>query len=136
MPSGITSQITKADLIEQLEQMKLGGVVEIITGDYIERYEDDGYTLNEDDHFFNRQDLVDMIYSANRIYFIDVPEESFIKGLNLGINTGGNIMCDFIRLKNGQVICISGEVIALYKNEEDANNNEDNIIGEILRMQE
>jgi hypothetical protein len=30
-------------------------------------------------------------------------------------NTGGGLMCDFVRLKNGKIIAISDECIAIYE---------------------
>ena len=120
MPSGIKGQITKDQLIEQLEQMKEGETIEILTGDLIEKHGQE-YTLNSDsdNKFFNMEDLVDMIYCANRIYFIDVPEESFIEGFDLGLQTGGGIINDVITLKNGKLLVITEDSISIYASAED-----------------
>lgn len=40
-------------------------------------------------------------------------------------NTGGNIMVDFITLKDGHIITVSDGVIGLYQNMNHFENNED-----------
>lgn len=124
MPSGIKAQITKAQLIKQLEEMKEGETIEILTEDLIEKHGENEYTLNSDDKFFNLEDLVDMIYCANRPFFIDIPEESEVKDLILGWQSGGNCFLDTIILKNGMQIVVSSDGIGIYKNQEAFENGE------------
>jgi hypothetical protein len=48
----------------------------------------------------------------------DIIDESFIANIEQATNTGGGIHNDVIRLKNGMVIRISDDIIAIYDNEQ------------------
>lgn len=46
-------------------------------------------------------------------------DDSFVKTVELGVNTGGHVYNDIITLKNGMVIRISEDLICIYASEED-----------------
>lgn len=56
---------------------------------------------------------------------IIIPEDSEIISMRLGENTGGNVINDIIKLRNGYLVVIFSDGVAVYKNEEAYGNGND-----------
>ncbi len=54
-------------------------------------------------------------------------EESYIEDVEDGLNSGGHVYLDTIKLKDGTILVISGELICLHKNQQCFDDGEDPI---------
>lgn len=59
---------------------------------------------------------------------ISLPEESQVKSLNLGYQSGGNIFLDKITLKSGKFIVIGTDDIAVFRSEKSFEDGDSSII--------